>query len=135
MSVSRVQIEVELHSAERALEAARERRETAERVLWSSVSRSSAVAGGADAVQQARAEIADANRELAEVERVLAELRHKLDSAQHREERLLAITDMLIAREEAQRRVNGYTPVGMDSTGGTRRRSVPRRLLDRLRRH
>ena len=132
--MSRVQIEVELHTAERALEAARERRHAAERVLWSSVSRSGSEPASSDAVEHARAEVADANRELLEVERVLTDLRSKLESAQHREERLLAVTDMLMAREDARRLAGGYTPVGPGPTPSAKH-SMTRRLLDRLRRH
>jgi outer membrane protein TolC len=134
VSVSRVQIEVELHSAERALEAARERRVAAEKVLWTSVSRSGGGLATRDEVDQARSEVAEANAELAVIEGILEDLRKKLDNAQHREERLLAVTDMLLARDESRRRSSGDEPPG-PGHGDAAKQSMTRRLLDRLRRH
>ena len=132
MSVSRVQIDAELHTAERALEAATERRRAAEHALWEAVGKSGKKNVPAQLVEDARAELAEAERVRVETEALVVSLRKQLQLAQERETRLLAITDMLLAREEARRaeaaqgKGNGHP---RPSPGG--RRS----FLDRFRRH
>jgi len=132
MSVSKLQIDEELQSAESALEAATERRRTAEHALWEAVS-SSGKSGRKwrrrERVDEARAELAEAEKALADTQALVVDLRKQLEHAQEREARLMAITDMLIAREEA-RRANG--PNG---NGGTNRTGRRPSFLDRFRRH
>jgi hypothetical protein len=105
MSVSRVQIEVELHAAERALEAAAERRREAEQALWTIVRESGKNGIARDEAERRDAELAEAKHAQEEAQAFVVELRQKLRHAEDRENRLLAITDMLIAREEARRTV------------------------------
>ena len=138
MSVTKLQIDGELHAAEHALEAATERRRTAEHALWEAVS-SSGKSGTKqwrrmERVDAARAELAEAEQVLADTQALVADLRKQLEHAQERETRLLAITDMLIAREEARRANGAHGPHngnGGPSTKPGRRRS----FLDRFRRH
>jgi hypothetical protein len=107
---------------------ATERREAAERDLWAMVSRSGHDPVTSEDVQAARSEVAEANRAHAEAEAFVADLRKRLHQAEERETRLMAVTDMLIARDEA-RRMDGLRAVGP----GT---AKPRRsLLARLWRH
>src|SRR5947208_4212658 len=68
MSVSRVQIDAELHTAERALEAATERRRAAEHELWEAVGKSGKKNVPPERIEEARAELAEADRVLAETE-------------------------------------------------------------------
>ena len=63
----------------------------------------------------------------------MVDLRKQLEHAQERETRLLAITDMLIAREEA-RRGNGSHPP-QNGNGGQSPKPGRRSFLDRFRRH
>ena len=138
MSVSKLQIDAELHAAERTLEGAIERRRTAEQALWEAVS-SSGKSGKKlwrrrERVDAARAELAEAEHALADSQAVVVDLRKQLEHAQERETRLLAITDMLIAREEARRADGAHGPQngnGSPSPKPSRRRS----FLDRFRRH
>jgi outer membrane PBP1 activator LpoA protein len=138
MSVPKLQIDGELHAAERAMEAATERRRTAEHALWEAVS-SSGKSGKKqwrriERVDAARADLAEAEQLLANTQALVADLREQLEHAQERETRLLAITDMLIAREEARRADGAHGPHngnGAPSTKPGRRRS----FLDRFRRH
>jgi hypothetical protein len=134
VSVSRLQIDDELHAAERALEAATERRHAAEQALWQAVS-SSGKSGKMwrrkERVDIARSELAEAEQALADAEALAVDLRKQLQYAQEREERLMAVTDMLLAREDARRadeshgKVNGHPP----------KAGLRRSLLDRFRRH
>jgi multidrug resistance efflux pump len=128
VSVSSVQLDAELHAAERALEAATERHRAAEHALWGVVSRSGHDPVSAEEVQAARAEVAEANRVHAEAEALVADLRGRHHQAEERERQLLAVTDMLIARDDARR--NGkMTPVG--PVANPRHRSLLQRLLRR----
>ena len=138
MSVTKLQIDGELHAAERALDAATERRRTAEHALWEAVS-SSGKSGKKqwrriERVDAARAELAEAEQVLADTQALVVNLRKQLEHAQERETRLLAITDMLLAREEARRANGAHGPHkgnGGPWTTPSRRRS----FLDRFRRH
>jgi uncharacterized NAD(P)/FAD-binding protein YdhS len=128
VSVSSVQLDAQLHAAERALEAATERHRAAEHALWAVVSRSGHDPVSAEEVQTARAEVAEANRVHAEAEAFVADVRRRLNHAEERERRLLAVTDMLIARDDARR--NGkMSPVGPGAK--PRHRSLLQRLLRR----
>jgi hypothetical protein len=134
VSVSRLQIDDELHAAERALEAATEQRRAAEQALWQAVS-SSGKSGKMwrrkERVDIARSELAEAEQALADADALVVDLRKQLQYAQQREERLMAVTDMLLAREDARRsseshdKVNGHPP----------KAGLGRSLLDRFRRH
>src|SRR5947207_3239540 len=120
MSVTKLQIDTELHAAERALEAATERRRTAEHDLWEAV-RSSGKPGRKwrrrERVDAARIKLAEAETGLADAEAIVVGLRKQLEHAQERETRLLAITDMLIPREEG-RRANGAAHAPGNGNGG-----------------
>lgn len=110
MSVIKLEIDAELQAAERALESATERRRVAEQALWEAVRTS----GNSSKkqwrrvarVDEARAELADAEQALTQTQALVAELRKRLAYAQEREARLLAVTETIIARDEA-RRANG----------------------------
>jgi uncharacterized NAD(P)/FAD-binding protein YdhS len=128
VSVSSVQLDAELHAAERALEAATERHRAAEHALWAMVSRSGRVDTSPEQVHQARAELADADRAHAEAEGLVADFRKRLREAEEREQRLLAVTDMVIARDEA-RRNDALRPVGPGKPKP--RRSLLQRLFRR----
>jgi outer membrane PBP1 activator LpoA protein len=137
MSVSKLQIDAELHAAERALEGATERRRTAEQGLWEAVS-SSGKSGKKlwrrrERVDAARAELAEAEQVLADSQALVVELRKQLEHAQERETRLLAITDMLIAREEARRANGAHGP--HNGNGSPSTKPSRRSLFDRFRRH
>ena len=137
MSVTKLQIDGELHAAERALDAATERRRTAEHALWEAVS-SSGKSGKKqwrrmERVDAARAELAEAEKDLANTQALVVDLRKQLEHAQERETRLLAITDMLIAREEARRANGAHGP--HNSNGGPSVKPGRRSLFDRFRRH
>jgi len=125
MSVSKLQIDAELHAAERALEAATERRRTAEHALWQAVGLSGKKGAAKEPVDAARAELAEAEKVLADTQALVVDLRKQLEHAQERERRLLAITDMLIAREEARRANGAHTahngdPAPSPKPGGRR---------------
>lgn len=82
-------------------------------------------------VQDARRELDEAERVLAEAEAFLVDLQKRLQQAQLREVRLMAITDMLMARDKARRRNAGDDNV--DPTQGPQPASGGRRsFLDRL---
>jgi outer membrane PBP1 activator LpoA protein len=130
MSVSRSQIEAELQAAEHALEEARERRKAARQILWGDVSRSSKDTTAAKHVAEARRELADAEEQGLQAETLVRDLRKRLLHAQERETRLLAITDMLIAREEAQRADEAHA---VHRSGHGPKRNGHRSLIDRLR--
>ena len=137
MSVSKLQIDAELHAAERAVEGATERRRTAEHALWEAV-RSSGKSKKKlwrrrERVDAARAELAEAEKVLAETQALVVDLRKQLEHAQERETRLLAITDMLIAREEARRATGTHGP--HNGNGGSSSKPGRRSFLDRFRRH
>jgi len=129
MSVSKLQIDSELHAAELALEAATERRRVAEHALWEAVG-ASAQTSGKELVDAARAERAEAEKARVEAEAVVADLRRRLAHAQERETSLLAVTDMLIARDEARRANGAHSP--HNGNGGSPK-SGRRSFLDRLR--
>jgi len=137
MSVTKLQIDTELHAAERALEAATERRRTAEHDLWEAV-RSSGKPGRKwrrrERVDAARIKLAEAEEALADAEAIVAGLRKQLEHAQERETRLLAITDMLLAREEARRGNGGHALQG-NGTSPAAPTPGRRSFLDRFRRH
>jgi hypothetical protein len=63
----------------------------------------------------------------------VVDLRKQLEHAQERERRLLAITDMLIAREEARRANGAHSP--HNGNGGPSTKPSRRSLFDRFRRH
>ena len=137
MSVTKLQIDAELHAAELAVEAATERRRTAEHALWEAVG-SSGKSGKKqwrriERVDAARAELAEAEQVLADIQALVADLRKQLEHAQERETRLLAITDMLIAREEARRANGAHGP--HYGNGGPSPKPGRRSFLDRFRRH
>jgi hypothetical protein len=129
MSVSRAHIDADLEAAEHALEAATERRQVAEHGLWQTVSRSGKKDFPTERVDEARAELAEAERVLGESERLVAELRRKQVYAKEREDRLLAITDMLMARDDARRGKGNGGGVDSPRPKPARKRS----FLDRLR--
>jgi arginine utilization protein RocB len=132
VSVSKTQLADELHAAERALEAATERRRDAERDLWAMVSRSGRAEVSSEQVLQARADLAAADRARAEVETQIQELRTRLREANERELRLMAVTDMVMARDQA-RHEPGANGVGTSPVekGPTKRRSLLGRLFGR----
>ena len=134
MSVSRVQIDAELHTAERALEAATERRRTAEHALWDAVGKSEKKKLPHRVIEEARADLAEAERVRVETEALVVSLRKQLQQAQERETRLLAITDMLLAREEA-RRANGSHEMLSAHPSAPPKPAGRRSLFDRFRRH
>jgi hypothetical protein len=131
MSVSRLQIDSELHAAEDALEAATERRRVAEHALWQAVGSSGKKAAGKDLVDAARAELAEADGARVEAERLVADLRRRLAHAQEREASLMAVTDMLIARDEARRANGAHSSNG--GNGGPSQKPGRRSFFDRLR--
>jgi outer membrane PBP1 activator LpoA protein len=131
MSVSKLQIDSELHAAERALEAATERRRVAEHALWQAVGASAKKATGKELVDAARAEQAEAEKARVEAEALVAELRRRLVHAQERETSLLAVTDMLMARDDARRANGAHSP--HNGNGGSSPKPGRRSLLDRLR--
>src|SRR4029077_14449924 len=134
----KLQINVELQAAEHALEAARERRRTAEHALWEAVSSSGKsrkkLWRRRERVDEARAALAEPEQVLADSQTLVVQLREQLEHAQQREESLLAVTDMLIAREEARRADEAHG--GLNGNGRPSPKSG-RRLpfLDRFRRH
>jgi hypothetical protein len=130
MSVSRSQIEAELQAAEHALEESKKRRRAAEQNLWGDVSRSGKDAAAAKHVAKARQELADAEEQILQADVMVRDLRIQLQHAQERETRLLAITDMLIAREEAQRADEAHAVHGSERGS---KRNGHRSLFDRLR--
>jgi hypothetical protein len=132
MSVSRSQIEVELEAAERALEEAKQRRQAAAKVLWSDVSRSSKDIAAAAHATEARRELADADEQRLAAESLVSDLRMRLQLAREREERLQAITDMLIARDQAKRADSAHS---LQASPNGRRPGDRRSFLDRFRRH
>jgi hypothetical protein len=101
--VGKTQLDEELHEAERALDAATERRREAERDLWATVSRSGRAEVSSEQVLQARADLAAADRARADADASLQGLRTRIREAQERELRLMAVTDMVMARDEARR--------------------------------
>jgi hypothetical protein len=129
VSVSSVQLDAELHAAKRALDAAIERHRAAEHALWAVVSRSGHDPVSAEEVLAARAEVAEANRVQADAEALVAELGWRHDEAEERERRLLAVTDMVIARDEA-RKNETMRAVG-PGVVKPRRRSLLQRLFRR----
>ena len=131
MSVTKLQIDSELHAAEQALEAAIERRRLAEQELWKAVGSSGKKGAGSAAVDAARAELADADGARIDAERLVGELRKRLAHAQEREASLLAVTDMLIARDEARRANGAHSSNG--GNGGPSPKPARRSFLDRLR--
>lgn len=135
MSVTKLQIDEELHAAEGALEAATERRRAAEHALWEAVS-SSGKSGKKQwrrvgRVEAARAELAEAEQALTDAQALVVDLRRQLDHAQEREARLLAVTDMLIARDEARRAEGARAP--HNGNGWASPKRARRSFLDRLR--
>lgn len=132
MSVKTTQLDDELHAAERALEAATERRREAERNLWAMVSRSGRADVSSEQVLQARTDVADADRARSEAEALVRDLRTRLREAHEREQRLMAVTDMGIARDEARRHPGangaGTSPV---EKAPKKRRSLLGRLFGR----
>lgn len=133
MSVNTTQLDDELRAAERALEAATERRRAAERNLWATVSRSGRVEVSSEQVVQARADLADADRARSEAEALAQGLRTRLREAHEREQRLMAVTDMGIARNEARRQpvANAGVRKAPLEQAGKPRRSLLDRLLGR----
>lgn len=137
MSVTKLHVDGELQAAERAVDAAAERRRAAEQGLWEAVS-SSGKSGKKQwrrrgRVEAARAELAEAEKALADSQARVVDLRKELDRAQERETRLLAITDMLMARDEARRANGAHGP--HSGNGGSSPKSGRRSFLDRFRRH
>jgi hypothetical protein len=137
MSVTKLQVDGELQAAERALEAATERRRVAEQGLWEAVSLSGKSGKKQwrrrGRVEAARAELAEAEQALADAQALVVDLRKRLDQAQERETRLLAITDMLIARDEARRANGAHGP--HDGNGHASPKPGRRSFFDRFRRH
>jgi chromosome segregation ATPase len=133
VSVSKLQIDSELHAAEAALEAATERRQVAEHALWEAVGASGKRATGQELVDAARAELAEAEKARADAEALVADLRKRLSQAQERETRLYAITDMLMARDEARRADGAHGP--HNGNGDSPAKPGRRSFLDRFRRH
>lgn len=136
MSVSRLQLDSELQAAERALEAATERRRIAEHALWEAV-RSSGKPGKKqwrrqERVNTAREEMAEAEQTRLDAEALVVDLRKQVTHAQERETRLMAITDMLLARDEA-RRANGAHGSDMNGRDAHKPARQPS-FLDRFRR-
>ncbi len=134
MGVSRARIEAELQGAERALEEAVERRRAAESALWVSVSQSGRSEVAVDELLATREAYAEAERERVDAEAFVADLREQLAEAREREGRLLAVTDMLLARDQARRHTNGSSASPSDQIGGDQPKVAHRSLLDRLRR-
>jgi predicted nucleic acid-binding Zn-ribbon protein len=138
MSATKLQIDGELQAAEHALETAKERRRTAEHALWEAVSSSGKsrkkLWRRRERVDEARAALAEAEQVLADSQARVVDLRQQLEHAQQREASLLAVTDMLIARDQA-RRANGAD--GPHDGNGDSTHKPGRRLsfLDRFRRH
>jgi hypothetical protein len=128
MSVGHGQLDADLQAAEHALEAAMERRSAAEHALWGAVGKSSQKRG-IRRVAAAREEVAEADLVLKEAEALVTSLRQQELEAQAREARLLAITDMLIAGDEARR--SEATNHGNGDGNGQKRRSLLDRLLRR----
>lgn len=104
VSVSLTQLNGELRAAERALEAATERRDTAEGDLWALVRRSGWDQVSSEEVAQARAELAEADRARTEAEAAVVDVRRRLEAAEQHEVRLRTVADVLMARGEATRR-------------------------------
>ena len=134
MSVSKLQIDAELHAAEIALETATERRRAAEQGLWEAVSSSGRsrkkLWRRRERVEEARAALAEAEKALADSQAVVVDLRQRLENAQQREARLLAVTDMTMARDEARRANGAHSP---HNGNGRSQKSGRRSFLDRLR--
>jgi outer membrane PBP1 activator LpoA protein len=138
MSVSKLQIDAELDAAESALEAAAERRRSAEHALWEAVSSSGKsrkkLWRRRERVDEARVALAEAEQVQADSQALVVELRKRLAHAQEREASLLAVTDMLIARDEARRANGAHGP--HNGNGGPASKPARRlSFLDRFRRH
>ena len=107
MSVTLTQLDGELRAAERALEAATERRDRAENDLWALVRRSGRDNISSDEVVQARADLAEADGARKAAEAAIVDLRQRREQARQHELRLRTVIDVLIARDEARRLPRG----------------------------
>jgi predicted nucleic acid-binding Zn-ribbon protein len=126
MVPKRSHLEAQLHAAESALESARERRSTAEQALWDVVRRSRDGGPSTDETEAARRDYGDARRALVEADLAVKDLRDQLADLRERENRLMAVTDALIARDRSRSRAD---------TRETDQRARSRRsLLDLFRR-
>lgn len=96
------QLDGELRAAERALEAATERRDRAENDLWALVRRSGRDDVSSEEFVQARVDLAEAEGARKAAEAAIVDLRRRREQARQHELRLRTVIDVLIARDEAR---------------------------------